>query len=132
MLELLAMWAFLEVLGIIFLPLTVTVFHNLPDRGWAFSKALSLAALAFCVWLPLMCLQFLFFSRIFILGVLIVLIALNVVGWLRVYKTVLQLVRSHLAYIICAELIFFGMVFLLGWLRSYSPAIQNYEMFRLV
>ncbi|HEU5381769.1 MAG TPA: DUF2298 domain-containing protein [Ktedonobacteraceae bacterium] len=129
MLELLQMWALMEVLGLLFLPLTVTVFHNLPDRGWAFSKAIGLAVLAFCVWLPLMTLHFLPFSQMFILGVLLILIALNVLGFLRVRKTVLELVRSNVFYIICIELIFFGMTFLLGWLRSYNPDIRNFEMF---
>ena len=55
MVELFQMWALVEVLGIICLPLTITVFHNLPDRGWAFSKAIGIAVLAFGVWLPLMC-----------------------------------------------------------------------------
>ena len=49
MVELLQMWALVEVLGLLCLPLTITVFHNLPDRGWAFSKAISIALLAFCV-----------------------------------------------------------------------------------
>jgi uncharacterized membrane protein len=129
MLELLQMWAILEVLGIVFLPLTVTVFHNLPDRGWAFSKAIGLAVLAFCVWLPLMCLHFLPFSQLFILGVLLILVALNVLGFLRVRKALLELIRSHFLYIVFAELIFFGMVFLLGWLRSYGPDIRSFEMF---
>jgi uncharacterized membrane protein len=129
MLELLQMWAFMEVLGMVFLPLTITVFHNLPDRGWAFSKAVGLAVLAFCVWLPLMCLQMLPFSQPFILGVFLLLVALNVLGFLRVRKTLLELVRSHYVYIVCVELIFFGMVFLLGWLRSYGPDIRNFEMF---
>jgi YYY domain-containing protein len=129
MLELLQMWALMEVLGIIFLPLTVTVFHNLPDRGWAFSKALGLAVLAFCVWLPLMCLQFLPFSQIFILGVFLILIALNILFFMHVRKTVLTLFRSHIFYIVCVELIFFSMVFLLGWVRSYGPDIRSFEMF---
>lgn len=129
MLELLQMWALMEVLGFLFLPLTITVFHNLPDRGWAFSKAIGLAVLAFCVWLPLMTLQFLPFSQLFIFGVLLVLTALNILGFLRVRKTVLELVRSNYLYILCTELIFFGMIFLLGWLRSYSPDIRNFEMF---
>lgn len=129
MLELLQMWALMEVLGLIFLPLTITVFHNLPDRGWAFSKAVGLAVLAFCVWLPLMCLQFLPFSRPFILGVLLLLTALNVLGFLRVRKALLELIQSHFFYIVCVELIFFGMVFLLGWLRSYGPDIRDWEMF---
>lgn len=129
MLQLLQMWAMMEVLGIIFLPLTVTVFHNLPDRGWAFSKAIGLSVLAFSVWLPLMCLQFLPFSQLFILGVLLLLVALNVLGFLRVRKTLLELVRSHYIYIFFVELIFFGMVFLLGWLRSHGPDISNFEMY---
>ncbi len=129
MLELFQMWALMEVLGFLFLPLTITVFHNLPDRGWAFSKAIGLAVLAFCVWLPLMTLQFLPFSQLFIFGVLLVLTALNILGFLRVRKTVLELVRSNYLYILCTELIFFGMIFLLGWLRSYSPDIRNFEMF---
>lgn len=129
MLELLQMWALMEVLGIIFLPLTITVFHNLPDRGWAFSKAIGLAILAFCVWLPLMCVQALPFSQSFILGVLLLLTALNVLGFWRVRKTLLKLLRSHYLYIICAELVFFGMVFLLGWLRSYGPDIRDFETF---
>lgn len=129
MFELLQMWAVMEVLGIVFLPLTMTVFHNLPDRGWAFSKAVGLAVLAFCVWLPLMCLQFLPFSQPFILGVLLILVALNVLGFLRIRKALLELIRSHFFYIVCVELMFFGMVFLLGWLRSYGPDIRNYEMF---
>src|SRR5215469_12208131 len=100
MLQLLQMWALMEVLGIVFLPLTVTVFHNLPDRGWAFSKALGLAVLAFCVWLPLMCLQFLPFSQLFIFSVLLILMALNVLGFLRVRKTVVELLRKHVVYIL--------------------------------
>lgn len=129
MFELLQMWGIMEALGFIFLPLTITVFHNLPDRGWAFSKATGLAVLAFCVWLPLMCLRFLPFSQFFILGVLLILVALNILGFLRIRQTLLELVRSHYLYIICVEIIFFGMVFLLGWLRSYGPDIRNYEMF---
>jgi len=53
MVELLQMWALVEVLGIICLPLTVTIFKNLPDRGWACTKVVGIALLAFCVWLPL-------------------------------------------------------------------------------
>lgn len=129
MLELLQMWAMVEVLGFLFLPLTATVFHNLPDRGWAFSKAIGLAVLAFCVWLPLMVFQALSFSQPFIFGVLLLLAALNIAGFVRVRKPLLELVRSNFFYILCAELVFFGMTFLLGWLRSYGPDIHNFEMF---
>ncbi len=54
MVELFEIWALVEILGLMCLPLTFSVFRNLPDRGWAFSKALGVLLLAFCVWLPLM------------------------------------------------------------------------------
>src|SRR6266700_5303868 len=129
MLELLQMWALVEVLGLMCLPLTITVFKNLPDRGWAFTKIVGMALLAFCVWLPLMTLQFLPFSQLFIFGVLLILLALNVIGFARAWNTLVQLVRTHLVYIVACELIFFGMTFLLGWIRSYGPDIRFYEMF---
>ena len=129
MVQLLQMWAMIEVLGLVCLPLTITVFHNLPDRGWAFSKTLALALFAFCVWFPLMCLQFLPFSRLFIAGVALILLACNLIAFLRVRHSLLKFIRSHLTYILMAEVVFLGMVFLLGWLRSYGPGIQSYEMF---
>src|SRR3989440_624801 len=129
MLELIQMWALVEVLGFICLPLTMTVFHNLPDRGWAFSKAIGMALLAFCVWLPLMCLHFLPFSPFFIPGVLLILVAFNIIGFLRVRHTLLKVVRVNLIYIVACEIVFFGMMFLLGWIRSYVPDIHSFEMF---
>src|SRR5437879_6293183 len=129
MAELLQMWAMVEVLGFICMPLTITVFHNLPDRGWAFSKAIGMALLAFCVWLPLMCLQFLPFSQFFILGVLLILFAFNLMGFLRVRHTLVKLVRTNFPYIVASEVVFIGMMFLLGWIRSYGPDIRSFEMF---
>lgn len=129
MLQLLQLWALVEVLGIICLPLTFTIFKNLPDRGWAFTKVVGIALLAFCVWLPLMTLQFLPFSQLFIAGVLLIILAFNVIGYARVWKSILQLIRTHLIYIIACELVFLGMIFLLGWIRSYGPNIQGFEMY---
>jgi len=123
------MWVLVEVLGLLCLPLTITVFHNLPDRGWAFSKAIGIALLAFCVWLPLMSVQVLPFSQLFIAVVLFILCAFSIFGFVRVRQALIALVRAHIFYIIVCEVIFLGMVFLLGWIRSYGPNIQNFEMF---
>lgn len=129
MFELLQMWALVEVLSFICLPLTITVFHNLPDRGWAFSKAIGVALLAFCVWLPLMLLHALPFSQLFIAGVLLILLAFNLFGFIRVRHAITKLVRVNRGYIVICEAVFLGMVFLLGWIRSYGPDIQSFEMF---
>lgn len=129
MLELLQMWALVEALGFVFLPLTVTVFHNLPDRGWAFNKAIGIAVLAFFVWLPLMVFHVLPFSQLFIAGVLLILVALNIVGFVRVRQTLVKVIRVNLPYILATETVFGGMTFLLGWIRSYGPDIRSFEMF---
>lgn len=129
MVQLLQMWALVEVLGLVCLPLTTTIFKNLPDRGWAFTKIVGLALLAFCVWLPLMTLQFLPFSRTFVLGVLLLIVALNLLSLPRTWKSIVTLVRTHLVYVIVCELVYLGMMFLLGWVRSYNPNIQSFEMF---
>src|SRR5438874_12507845 len=115
MVELIQMWALVEVLGFICLPLTITVFHNLPDRGWAFSKAVGIALLAFCVWLPLMYLHTLPFSQIFIAGVFLILLAFNIIGFLWVRSSIIKFIRANISYIVATEAVFLGMVFLLGW-----------------
>ncbi len=129
MFELFQMWAAVEALGLVFLPLTITVFHNLPDRGWAFSKALGLALFAFFVWFPLMTLRFLPFSQFFIAGVALILLACNLLAFLRLRHALAKVIRSNISYIVVTELVFLGMVFLLGWIRSFGPDIRSYEMF---
>src|SRR5436305_3989288 len=129
MVELLQMWAMVEVLGIVCLPLTITVFHNLPDRGWAFSKAIGTAVLAFCVWFPLMSLRVLPFSQFFIAGVFLLLVAFNIVGFIRVRQTIAKVVRVNLTHILISETVFAGMMLLLGWIRSYVPDIRSFYMF---
>jgi YYY domain-containing protein len=95
MLELFQMWALIEVLGLLLLPFTMTVFHNLPDRGWAFSKTLGLCLVG---------------------------------GW-RLRASLLKFVRLNRLYILFSEFVFLGMVFLLGWLRSFGPEIRSFEMY---
>src|SRR5258708_31106470 len=96
MVELIQMWALVEVLGFIFLPLTITVFHNLPDRGWAFSKAIAIALLAFCICFPLMYVQVLPFIQLFIAAVLFILCAFSIVGFVRVRQALSALICPHL------------------------------------
>src|SRR5437879_511867 len=76
-----------------------------------------------------MCLQLLPFSQFFILCVLLILFAFNLVGFLRVRRTLVKVVRTNFPYIVASEVVFIGMMFLLGWIRSYGPDIRSFEMF---
>ncbi len=126
------MWALVQALGLICLPLTVTVFHNLPDRGWAFSKTLALTLFAFGIWFPLIVFHALPYSQLFILAIALALLAGNALSFWRsrqTRQTIVKVVRSNLGYVLLTEFVFFGMVFLLGFLRSYRPDIRSFEAF---
>ena len=129
MLELLQMWALIEVIGLVGFPLALMVFHNLPDRGWAFSKSLGAIVFVFCAWCPLIWLRFLPYSQLFLLGVLCILAALALFGWGKTYHEVRKVFRTNLGYVIATEVIFLGMMCLLGWVRSFGPEIRGWEMF---
>src|SRR2546423_15671029 len=46
-------WLVVEVIGVLGLPIAFTIFHRLPDRGYAFSKPLSILLGAYLFWLAL-------------------------------------------------------------------------------
>ncbi len=72
MLQLLLMWAIVEVLGFICLPLTMTVFHNLPDSGAGHSaRPLGLPFWPSCL-AAVDARSPLFYSQLYILGVLLI------------------------------------------------------------
>lgn len=129
MVDLLKMWVLVEALGLVCLPLTITVCHNLPDRGWAFSKAIGVALLTFCVWAPLMYGHTLPFNHFFIATIVLIILICNLLGLHHTHHVIVKVIRSNKIYIISSELVFLGMVFLLGWLRTFHPNIQSYEMF---
>ncbi len=129
MFELLKMWVLVEVLGLLCLPLTVTVFHNLPDRGWAFSKTLGITTFVFVVGLPLMYFHTLPYSQPFLFGVALLSITVSVASFWRMHRSLTKVIRHNITYVIIAELIFLAMVFLLGMLRQFRPDIRSWETF---
>ncbi len=129
MFELFQIWSLVEILGLLCLPLTFSVFRNLPDRGWAFSKALGMLLLAFCVWLPLMCVPALPFNQLFIAGIALLLLISSSLKFMHLRYAIMKMVRQNRLYILAVEILFLGMVFLLGWIRSFGPDIRSYEMF---
>ncbi len=131
MIEMFQMWALIEVLGLLLLPLTVTVFHNLPDRGWAFSKTLGLAVFSFGVWFPLMCLPTLPYSQPFILAIAILFSALCLVGLWRMRATLLKFVRLLICRpMICGSLAILSIITTMRILRLRLPqnCLDNHHL----
>ncbi|HLW01355.1 MAG TPA: DUF2298 domain-containing protein [Ktedonobacterales bacterium] len=131
-------WLFIQMLGLACLPLTFSVFANLPDRGWALSKALGVLSLCFLVWFPLSLPSILPgplaglalpYARGTILAFLLLLLAVN--GWLLHYRwrEIAHMARSQTGYIVLGEALFAGAFALLIWIRAFIPDIYGTEKF---
>ena len=124
-------WLAIELLGIVGLPLTATLFANLPDRGWALSKPLSLLLLGWLIWFPLSLIPALPFNRGWIL-VTALLFALGNAALLRRRETLAALRRlltRHWGYVALTEGLFAGAFALMAWVRSFTPAVVDTEKF---
>ncbi|HEY7358873.1 MAG TPA: DUF2298 domain-containing protein [Ktedonobacterales bacterium] len=128
-------WLFIQALGLACLPLTFSVFANLPDRGWALSKALGVLSFCFLVWFPLTLPSLLPgaptlpYSRLALLVILLLFLAVN--GWLLRYRwrEIARFVRAHTGYIVLCEALFAGAFALLIWIRAFIPDIYGTEKF---
>jgi YYY domain-containing protein len=131
-------WLFIQMLGLACLPLTFSIFANLPDRGWALSKALGVLSLCFLVWFPLTLPSILPgplaglalpYARGTILAFLLLLLAAN--GWLLRYRwrEIVSLAREQTGYIVLSEALFAGAFALLIWIRAFIPDIYGTEKF---
>ncbi|HEV2238744.1 MAG TPA: DUF2298 domain-containing protein [Ktedonobacterales bacterium] len=124
-------WLVAEALGIVVLPLTVTVFANLPDRGWGLARPLGLLLLGWLVWFPLSVVTALPFNRAWIIGTLLAL-ALGNAALLRAPKTraaLVHLLTRERGYLLASEGVFAGSLALMGWVRSFTPAVVDTEKY---
>ncbi|HEX3269555.1 MAG TPA: DUF2298 domain-containing protein, partial [Ktedonobacterales bacterium] len=129
--ELVSWWLLVEALGVAGLPLTVTVFARLPDRGWSATKALALLAVGWLIWFPLTIISALPFSRAWIIGTMLV-FALANVAMLRAPSVRLALtkfIQTQRGYIVASEVVFAGAFGLMAWVRSFTPAVLDTEKF---
>ncbi|HEX6776604.1 MAG TPA: DUF2298 domain-containing protein, partial [Ktedonobacterales bacterium] len=129
-------WFFIQMLGLVSLPLTFSVFANLPDRGWALAKSLGVLCFCFLVWFPLTLPAGLSsalsglalpYSQGVILVFFVIFVALN--GFLLRYRwrQIVSFARRQAGYIVLSEALFAAAFALLIWLRSFTPEIYGTE-----
>jgi len=124
--ELIAWWLSIELLGLTCLPLAFLLFRNLPDRGYAFSKALGLLLVSYALWITA-CFGVLPNSRgsVIFLVTLLAMLSLLLVG--RVWPEFVQFFKTRVRLILYVEVLFL-IAFLFGaFLRSLSPGIEHTE-----
>ncbi len=124
-------WLVIEVLGLVGMPLTATVFANLPDRGWSLSKPFCLLIVGWLIWFPLSIITALPYNGAWIVGTFLAFAALNLVLWRKtsLRAEVIRLVKERPLYIAASELIFTLGFLLMAWIRSFNPGVSGTEKF---
>jgi len=115
-----------ELLSLIALPATFVLFKSLPDRGYAFGKALSILIISFLLWLA---------ASAHILPntqwAIILIIALLAVGslflFIRRRSQILSFISENRRVIIATEAIFLLAFVLMAVVRAYNPEILYTE-----
>lgn len=119
-------WLVLMVLGAAATPLTATLLHRLPDRGYAFSKMIGLLLVSFLFWL-LGSLGFLSNSLGSILLALLGVAGLSVYALRQMDSSLSDWLRQNRHYILVTELLFLFIFALWVWVRAQNPTIVATE-----
>lgn len=119
-------WTVLLVIGLTFLPLTLTLFNIFFDRGYLLSKILGLAILSYLVWF-LASIKLLPFTFISILAILILLIAVNLIILFK-FKLLSQ-IKNYWQIFLYEELLFTAALIFWSFVKAHEPSIHNLEKF---
>ncbi len=126
----LVLWiVLLEALGVMIFPAARIALGRLPDKGWPLTKPLAALLVGFCVWAPLIYLQFLPYNRFFIIGVILVIAAVNVYIFWKDAAGIIADFRSRWLYMAISDAVFVVFAVIMGWLRSFHPQITGTEKF---
>jgi uncharacterized membrane protein len=127
MVYLLVWWLILLIIGCAALPVAYRFFQFLPDRGYAFSKPLSLLLLVFPFWLLA---SFGFLQNTF--GALaLILLLLTVLSWAFLRgagdSSLISWARANWRYILFVEVLFSFAFFAFAYFRAFNPEITATE-----
>ncbi|MEX0786451.1 MAG: DUF2298 domain-containing protein [Dehalococcoidia bacterium] len=123
--ETLVWWVMMQVVGLAALPLCLSLFRRLPDRGYALSKPFALLLIGYVFWI-LVILGLPNSTRAIWLVLLLVGAASGVLLW-RSRDELLGFAREHLWLIGATELLFFVAFITAAYLRSYVPDFGGTE-----
>lgn len=122
--SLLIWWFAVTALGVLALPLTFTLFKYLPDRGYAFSRALALVITGYLTWLASYVMPF--GTRSIYLSIFI----LALVSYLllsRTWEPLKEFLQTERNYIYVVEGLFFAAFLIAGAFKMRTPEITGTE-----
>ena len=116
----------IEILGLLALPLTYTLFRRLPDRGIGLSKVLALLLSSYVLWI-LGLAHALPNAQHTIIAILAVMAVASCLILWRKLAEILSFMRREWMPLVTAELVFLGLFFLWLSVVSFSAAINHTE-----
>lgn len=117
-------WAVFFAIGVIFTPITNSIFRNFVDRGYLFSKVLGLGIISYCL-LVLNVLHILPFGLMSIILILWICVIINFI----VFKRKIDIPKSAFKLIIFEEIIFLLGIITWSFIRAHEPSINGLEKF---
>lgn len=115
-----------ELLGLIALPLSFSLFRRLPDRGFALSKLIALLLGSYVLWI--LGLTHVIPNSIYtIIAILAALALISTFVLRRMMVEIISFLRQEWRVLLTAELVFLGLYFLWLLVVSSSPAINHTE-----
>ena len=114
--------------GITFLPLTFSLFSNLKDKGYIFSKIIGMAILSYFIFL-LGTLRIFKFSEISVYFSLLIFFLINYGIFIFKKEHLLPIVKKNLKLFLLEEIIFLGGLFFWSYIRANNPDIHGLEKF---
>lgn len=122
-------WLYILLIGIPFIPLTNFIFKDFFDKGYLFSKTISIIILSYTIWL-LSSLKILTFSRFSILFILILFMVFAAA--FSIHKRYLNLEKLNiqsLKIFILEELLFLAGLLFWSYVRGFNPKINGLEKY---
>jgi len=119
-------WLLVQLLGIIALPFTSILFRNLPDRGYAFGKALAILIVSFILWLAAYA-HILPNSRWAIILIIALLAVGSLILFVRRRHEIVGFISENRGVIIATEVIFLLSFVIFAVVRAYNPEILYTE-----
>jgi uncharacterized membrane protein len=114
--------------GTAFLPLTFSLFENLKDKGYIFSKIIGIAVVSYFVFL-MGTLKILKFSEFSVFLSVIIFFCINYGIFIARKKHLMPVIKENIKIFLLEEAIFLGGLFLWSYVRANNPDIHGLEKF---
>src|ERR1035437_5057114 len=114
--------------GTAFLPLTFSIFENLKDKGYIFSKIIGIAIVSYFIFL-MGTLRIFKFSEVSVFASVIIFYLVNYGILIFKKKHLLPIIKKALGIFLLEEALFLAGLFFWGYIRANAPDIHGLEKF---